>query len=101
MLIDSQKLKSLRGSRNWTQQHLADVCALSLRTIQRVERDGVASHETISAYASVFELDFSELIISKETFEGSERAVVMQARTIGLIIFGSFAAGVICAMWLV
>ena len=100
MLIDSKKLKALRGSKNWTQQHLAEVCGLSMRTIQRVEKDGVASNETVAAYAAIFELEATELLITVEHFEGRDRQVVMAPLMVGLLILTSFAAGIGCTLWL-
>ncbi|MCA1766774.1 MAG: helix-turn-helix transcriptional regulator [Idiomarina sp.] len=47
----------LRNRRGWTQQHLADACAVSLRTIQRVEKEGIASQETVAALCSVYEIE--------------------------------------------
>ncbi len=55
MKVDSQKLIQLRNARAWSQQHLADVSGLSLRTIQRIEKTQSASHDSIGALASVFE----------------------------------------------
>lgn len=69
MLVDAKKVKLLRLEKNWTQQHLADVCDLSMRTIQRVEKDGVASNETVSAYAAIFELNSSDIILTSDEFE--------------------------------
>ena len=57
MQIDAAKVIELRSSRGWTQQHLADACAVSLRTIQRVEKDGFASQETVAALCSVYEIE--------------------------------------------
>lgn len=57
MQIDADKAIELRNKRGWTQQHLADACAVSLRTIQRVEKDGIASQETVAALCSVYEID--------------------------------------------
>ncbi|KFZ30830.1 hypothetical protein IDSA_07025 [Pseudidiomarina salinarum] len=57
MQIDAAKIIDLRNKQGWTQQHLADACALSLRTIQRVEKDGIASQETVAALCSVLETD--------------------------------------------
>jgi len=54
MIVNAKKLKALRVQRNWTQQQLANQCNLSLRTIQRVEKDGVASNDTVAAYSAVF-----------------------------------------------
>jgi|GEM_PF-286707 len=63
MKIDTLILKSKRQAKGWTQQHLADVSGVSLRTIQRAEINGAISSETISALNVVFEmnhLDWSE-----------------------------------------
>ncbi len=54
MEINQHQVKALRTERGWTQQQLADICALSLRTIQRVEVHGLASHETVNALAGGF-----------------------------------------------
>ncbi|GAB3001640.1 helix-turn-helix domain-containing protein [Psychrosphaera aestuarii] len=63
MDINAELIKTKRTSQNWTQQHLADACGVSLRTIQRVERYGNASSETVMALASVFEIQQSEIIV--------------------------------------
>ena len=44
--VDRYLLKKWRESRAWSQEHLATLAGLSLRTIQRVETDGRASAET-------------------------------------------------------
>ena len=107
MLVNSKKLKALRQSKNWTQQHLASVCGLSLRTIQRVESDGVASNETISAYAAIFEVKVTELIVSVEEFEttiNNESEMNSKSLPVGvflLVAFLSFLAGVSLTMMFV
>lgn len=65
MRIDAHLIKQQRQLRGWTQQHLSDVTGVSLRTIQRVESQGQGSHETISALASVFEIDRQTLLITE------------------------------------
>ncbi|WP_019030120.1 helix-turn-helix domain-containing protein [Colwellia piezophila] len=69
MDVNARKIKALRTSNGWTQQHLADVCAISLRTVQRVERYGNASQETLASFASVFELAQAELIVAEQQVE--------------------------------
>ncbi len=54
-------VKKLRTDKNWTQEHLAQMSGLSVRTIQRVERGQSASMETLKSLASVFEVDLSKL----------------------------------------
>lgn len=62
MEVNAKLIKTSRTSNNWTQQHLADACDLNIRTIQRVERYGNASSETVSALAAVLELPTEEII---------------------------------------
>ncbi len=107
MLVDANKMKHLRLSRNWTQQHLAEVCGLSMRTIQRVEKDAVASNETVSAYAAVFETDVASFLISVEEFDNTNRSQslgAMSTKLGGVIFVGGFIAGVVAGtalmMWL-
>jgi transcriptional regulator with XRE-family HTH domain len=62
MTIETGTLvQKLRLQRGWSQEDLAELCALSVRTIQRIERGGAASAESLKALASVFEIDFSSL----------------------------------------
>jgi len=61
LLLHTTVIKRSRHQNGWTQQHLADACGVSLRTIQRVEKNGAASNETMLALASVFELAQSAL----------------------------------------
>ncbi len=69
MDVNAKKIKNLRTDKGWTQQHLADACAISLRTVQRVERYGNASQDTVLGLASVFEVSQSELIVPEEPVE--------------------------------
>jgi transcriptional regulator with XRE-family HTH domain len=54
-------IQKLRLQRGWSQQQLADLCGLSVRTIQRIEQGQVASTESLKSLAAVFEIDFSTL----------------------------------------
>jgi len=54
-------VQKLRLQRGWSQEQLATVSGLSVRTIQRIERGHSASLESMKALASVFEVDLSEL----------------------------------------
>jgi len=55
-------VQKLRLRRGWSQEDLAELCALSVRTIQRVERGHAASAESLKAIASVFEIDLPSLM---------------------------------------
>lgn len=54
-------IQKLRLQRGWSQQQLADLSGLSVRTIQRIEQGQVASNESLKSLAAVFEIDFSTL----------------------------------------
>ena len=54
-------LKKLRENRKWSQEQLADMAGLSVRTIQRIERGHKASFESLKSLASVFEVNVSTL----------------------------------------
>jgi DNA-binding XRE family transcriptional regulator len=51
MDLDKEILKSQRDRRAWSQTQLAEVSGLSLRTIQRIEKTGVASQESTKSLA--------------------------------------------------
>jgi transcriptional regulator with XRE-family HTH domain len=54
-------IQKLRLQKGWSQQQLADLSGLSVRTIQRMEQGQPGSVESLKSLASVFQIDFSEL----------------------------------------
>jgi transcriptional regulator with XRE-family HTH domain len=52
-------VRKLRLQRGWTQEHLAELTGLSVRSIQRLERGQSCSIETLNSLAAVFEVDRS------------------------------------------
>ena len=62
MLLQSETVRTLRTGKGWTQEQLAEMCSLSVRTIQRIEKTGVASLETSNALAAVLEVDRERLL---------------------------------------
>lgn len=57
MKLNAKKIKNLREKHCWSQDELAAISGLSIRTIQRVEKTGNSSLETHKALASVFHVD--------------------------------------------
>jgi transcriptional regulator with XRE-family HTH domain len=57
-------VQKLRLQKGWSQQQLADLSGLSVRTIQRIEQGQTASSESLKSLAAVFEVDFSTLLES-------------------------------------
>jgi transcriptional regulator with XRE-family HTH domain len=63
MNVDSSYIKRERERRAWSQDHLAEVTGLGLRTIQRIEKTGAASYESARSLAAVFGVDVANLRI--------------------------------------
>lgn len=61
MNISGENVRCMRIARGWSQEHLAALASLNVRTIQRVEKSGICDLETRSALASVFEIEASQL----------------------------------------
>ena len=54
-------IRSLRTDRGWSQEQLAEISGVSTRTIQRIERGGKASLESLKCLAAVFETEIPDL----------------------------------------
>jgi transcriptional regulator with XRE-family HTH domain len=98
MEVNALVIKNHRTSRAFTQQHLADACDVSLRTIQRVERYGVASSETLMSLSAVFGVDTNQLLdkvandATSQVNSGHKKTYIIMA-TIALLFgfsLGSF-----------
>ena len=87
MEVRAETVRNERLQRGWTQQHLADAAGCSLRTVQRIERHGVASNESVSALCAVFELERGDLLVDDPAL-----ATGRGARPIEVLI--AIAAGV-------
>lgn len=59
--VRAKFVKKEREARAWPQRQLAEVAGVNLRTIQRLERDGTASFETLMGVAQAFEIDVKQL----------------------------------------
>lgn len=54
-------VRKLRLKRAWSQEQLAQLTGLNIRTIQRIERGQKAGLESLKSLAAVFEVDLSDL----------------------------------------
>src|ERR1700677_194581 len=61
MKLNSAVIRQEREKRAWSQEHLAGVTGLALRTIQRIESTGSASYDSAGAIAAVFDLPVTAL----------------------------------------
>ena len=65
-------VRKLRLQRGWSQEHLAELVGVSVRTIQRIERGYSPGLETSKALASVFEVDVSTFTSEESTVNKNE-----------------------------
>ena len=65
-------IRKLRIDKGWSQETLAEVSGLSVRTIQRIERGGKASLETQSALAAVLDVEISKLATETDMYNQQE-----------------------------
>lgn len=92
MQLNLQFIKQLRTERGWTQQQLADICTVSLRTIQRVEMQGVGSLETCKALAVAFAVPREQLLQGAVT--AAEAAPQVNQTQLKRWVAGAFGLGI-------
>jgi transcriptional regulator with XRE-family HTH domain len=62
MKINGEAVRALREQKSWSQEHLASASGLSVRTVQRVEMENVASAETRLALAAALDVPVAVLM---------------------------------------
>lgn len=92
MIIHAQTVKGMRLARGWTQQQLADVAGLSLRTIQRVENQGQGSMETCNALCASLQVAREQLVQPL-----TPRSVPTSGQ-LGLMIAAGTLGGFVCGV---
>lgn len=58
--INLREIKKLRLERHWSQEQLAEMSGLSVRTIQRIENGENAGLESLKSLAAVFETNIED-----------------------------------------
>ncbi len=76
-------VRKLRLQRAWSQEQLAQLSGLSVRTIQRIERGQTAGLESMKSLAAVFEINIADLNqpetdMNTETHLSTEENKVLQ-----------------------
>ena len=65
-MIDShligKSIKTLRQSRNWTQDQLADIVGYSVRNLRRIENDGTGSIDVVNTFAGIFNVSALDIL---------------------------------------
>jgi len=83
MRVNSERVKTLRLAKGWSQEQLAEISSLGVRTVQRVEKDGVCSLETRNSLASALE-------IQSEDLQASEVDIERLATALRILNFGKY-----------
>ena len=94
--LNHHKIQKLRMIKCWSQEELAAISGLSVRTIQRVEKSGTASLETTKALAAVFSVTPNEL----QSLQRLEHKTFHFIRQYAWLLFFA-GASVFFAMWTV
>jgi len=94
--VDSNLIRSERENRGWSQGHLASVAGLSLRTIQRIEKTGSASFESVTALASVLSVEVAELRADES--EPSRQRAIRLSLELPMRLALAAVSGVLCAL---
>ena len=58
--INLRDIKKMRLDRHWSQDQLAEMSGLSIRTIQRIEKGENAGLESLKSLAAVFEINIAD-----------------------------------------
>jgi len=89
MHINSSRLKKLRQERQWSQDQLAKLTGLNLRTIQRLEAGSKISTESLRALASVFEVPTDSLLTTNDEPSQSALNAMHKGLSMGLEFKGT------------
>jgi transcriptional regulator with XRE-family HTH domain len=91
MHVDSARLRELRAARQWSQEQLAQLSGLNLRTIQRLESGAKISMESLRALAAVFEVPAESLLATRPAPSEAARAAIRDGALRGLEFSGTTA----------
>ncbi|WP_291077125.1 XRE family transcriptional regulator [Hyphomonas sp.] len=64
---DAAKIKRWREERHWSQEHLAELAGIGVRTVQRIETGEKASGDSLKALAAAFNVDVMALTLDAKT----------------------------------
>lgn len=106
---DAAKIKRWREERHWSQEHLAEVAGIGIRTVQRLENGEQASRESMMALAAAFDVDVMALSTDVETEaaqivrrENERKAAALRlsfwihlaSYVLGMVVFAGISLGV-------
>lgn len=76
MKVDTDRIKEVRRARAMSQEELAGASGLSLRTIQRIESEGIASLESKKALAAALGVSLEQLDDTRAKRDRSMRGLI-------------------------
>lgn len=91
MHINSVRLRELRTARQWSQEQLASLSGLNLRTIQRLESGARISMESLRALAAVLEVPAESLLADTPAPSQPALKAMRQGIQLGLEFGGTTA----------
>lgn len=96
-ITDAEKIKRWREERMWSQEHLADLAGIGLRTVQRIENGDNASQESVMALAAAFNVDVAALTMDPEAeaAKSARKTLDEKAATVRLSLWIHLASWVI------
>lgn len=106
---DAAKIKRWREERYWSQEHLADLAGIGLRTVQRIENGEQASRDSVMALASAFGVDAMTLSVDPRA-ENARKALQKKLKdaagfrlsffihiagyVVGMVVFAGISLGI-------
>ena len=97
--VDSDKIRLWRKERLWSQEQVAEKAGISLRTIQRIENSGAASHDSAASLATVFDAKVSDLLVDENGQDEKAAALKKSKASLGLrMSFGIHLVGFVIGM---
>lgn len=95
--INLRDIKAMRLNRHWSQEQLAEMSGLSIRTIQRIENGENAGLESLKALAAVFDAEIvdSDKKVEMEQIRQEEAYIQKIKGMYGLIILAIVTSGLV------
>jgi transcriptional regulator with XRE-family HTH domain len=94
IMINIERIKSLRLDKSWSQEKLAAISGLSLRTVQRIEQTGNASLESKLALASAFDVSPESLTLPSSSKSTPSKYIPSVDGKLGFV---GALTGLVCA----
>lgn len=99
MKAKSSLIRKYRTERLWSQEQLAEMTGLGLRTIQRLEARGSGSQESIKALAAVFNVDAETLFWRDGAFQAYKHKQWGVVTFVGIILLAELVLAIDHFAW--